>query len=659
MSRATEVDRLPPPIETQSGSYVYYMRTSASGAQLYCRRPAAGAGAEQILMDPRTLEATYGYTLQGLLVSDSHRFIGCRATRCDDTHAGTESGSLLVFSLNDSGNTELVETLEGVFNFSFGDGDSVFYTVLNDKLRAHKVCWHRVHQPQSSDVDVYVEPDSECFVDITRTKDRKFHLINSSTLDSSEVRILPARSTLPPGARPWADLRLLRPRQRGVEYFVDHHSDEFVILTNSPPDGHLSKPVTAPLPFRLVRAPSLRPTSADWAELLCMPPGAGQIEDVEIFRDYIMVSTKRQGQPEVVIHNRMTRTNASLELPHGSCGVVRPEPNPQYNTAAVRIGFSSPVHLPSVVEYNMRTMQPSRSWLSTPLHIDPSRYAVRRENAPSGGVQIPLTLVHRRDVELSAAPPMLIRVYGSYGVSLEPEFRLEDVPLLLRGWVVALAHVRGGGDLGREWYASGKGRNKICAIRDLLGCTQHILERGWATPERLAVTGVSAGGLVVGAALNMSPEYYRAAALHVPFTDPLTAMLDPNLPLTGVETAEWGDPAASDTDYAAIRAYAPYDNIREPAALESGPSILVTAGGQDQRVSVWQPAKWVARLRSRGGYSAAVPPGEPGRAKLLFVPRMDQGHFHSDSDSGSGDDNSISAHALRNAFLISELTGGE
>ncbi|KAJ2768287.1 hypothetical protein IWQ57_003602, partial [Coemansia nantahalensis] len=416
-----------------------------------------------------------------------------------------------------------------------------------------------------------------------------------------------------------------------------------------------SSPVTEPLPFRLVRAPSALPTSPDWTELLYMPQGAGHIEDVEIFRDYIMVSAKRQGRPEVIVHNRMTQESASLPLPHGECGVVRPEPNPQYDTALVRIGFNSPVHLNSVVEYDMRAMQPSQLWVPTPSHIDPSRYAICHENAASGGVQIPLTLVHHRDVELSAAPPTLIRVYGSYGVSLEPEFRPEDVPLLQRGWAIALAHVRGGGDLGREWYASGKGRNKANAIRDLLACTRHLLERGWSAPERLAITGVSAGGLVVGAALNMSPEYYRAAALHVPFTDPLTAMLDPDLPLTGVETAEWGNPAASAADYAAMREYAPYDNIREAAALHNGPSILVTAGGQDQRVSIWQPAKWVARLRSRGGYSAAVPAGESCRAKLLFVPRMEEGHFHADNDDGG----SVAAYSLRNAFLISEVTGEE
>ncbi|KAJ1727726.1 hypothetical protein LPJ61_004427 [Coemansia biformis] len=652
MSRATEVDRVPPPIETKSGDYAYYVRAGAAGSQLYCRRPVADPDGEQVIMDSSALAAAHGYELQSLLVSDGHDFVGCLATRCDGAHVGTESGSLLVFSLASSGSTELVQTLEGVFNFVFGRGDTLFYTVLNDKLRADRVRWHRVGLPLSHDVDVYVEPDDECFVDITRTKDKRFHIISSSTLDSSEVRVFPTNNA---GIAPQVALQLLRPRQRGVEYFVDHHGDEFVILTNSPPDDQSSAPVDTPLPFRLVAAPSSCPSSEHWTEMLRMPPGGGQIEDVEIFRNYIMVSTKCQCRPEVVIHNRLTRENARLPLPYGSSGVVRPEPNPQFDSSAVRIGFNSPVHLGSVVEYDMQTMRPSQSWVSTPLHIDADSYTIRHESVPSGDTRIPLTLIHSKAVDLSTAPPTLIRVYGAYGVSLEPEFRLEDVPLLLRGWVIALAHVRGGGELGREWYAAGRGRNKVRAVNDLLACARFLLERGWSAPERLAVTGVSAGGLVVGAALNKAPEYFRAAALHVPFVDPLTAMLSPELPLTGVETAEWGNPAANAADYAAIGEYAPYDNIREAAAAGRAPAILVTAGGQDRRVSVWQPAKWVARLRSRGGYSASVAARAKGQPKLIFVSRMGEGHFLSDGSPGDGDGGSVMAHALRNAFLISEL----
>ncbi|KAJ2008442.1 hypothetical protein GGI04_001129 [Coemansia thaxteri] len=327
-----------------------------------------------------------------------------------------------------------------------------------------------------------------------------------------------------------------------------------------------------------------------------------------------MVSVKRQGCPAVFIYNRVSKRRSELQLPYNGSCAVQPEPNPNFEATTVRLGFSSPVHLKSVVEYDMS--------------------------------------------------PTLVRVYGAYGVSLEPEFRLEDVPLLLRGWVIALAHVRGGSELGREWYSAGKGAKKPNSVEDFVACARFLLDKGWSGPERLAATGVSAGGLVVGAALNKCPEYFRAAALHVPFVDPLSAMLSPDLPLTSVEVSEWGDPFASAASYKAIRGYAPYDNIGEINSGGHGPSILVTAGGQDQRVSVWQPAKWVARLRRAGGYGSIAHSGGSNMSKLLFYPMMNAGHFHANTPEPStdydatGDTGFIGAQALRNAFLIRETSTG-
>ncbi|KAJ2613730.1 hypothetical protein H4S08_002051 [Coemansia sp. RSA 1365] len=569
---------------------------------------------------------TYKCELRSLLISDEHNFVGCMAAKCDGANAGMETSILLIFSLDSAGKTELVQILDGVFNFVFGGGNTLYYTVLNDKLRAHKILRHRIGQPQKRDVEVYVENDHECFVDITRSKDKQFHIINSSTLDSSEVRVFPTNcihKEMPSvDTTPETQSQLLRPRQRGVEYFVDHHNGEFVILTNSPNNGSTDVPITNPIPFRLMRAPSKSPQFDSWTELLCVGEDE-RIEDVEIFRNYIMVSIKRNGRPAVIIHNRISETNDEIQLPYGGECVVRPEPNPQFDSSTVRLGFSSPIHLDSVVEYDMSTLQPSQSWASTPLQINPSDYVIRHELAPGKGAQIPITLIHQKSVLLSKTPPTLIRVYGAYGVSLEPEFRLEDIPLLRRGWVIALAHVR-----------------------------------GWAAPEKLAVTGVSAGGLTAAAALKSAPEYFRAASLHVPFVDPLSAMLSPDLPLTGAETAEWGNPITSVADYIAIQKYSPYENIGNMMAAGLAPSILVTAGGQDQRVSIWQPAKWVARLRDRGGYSKhASTNSKAMESRLLFITRMEDGHFHSkESTSYDESDGFVRAHSLRNAFLTRELS---
>ncbi|KAJ2521353.1 hypothetical protein H4217_001450 [Coemansia sp. RSA 1939] len=575
--------------------------------------------------------------------------------------------SLLIFSLDDSGKTKHLETLESVFNFVFGLDGSLFYSVLNDKLRAFKIFGHQIGRPQSERACIFTEDNEELFVDITRTKDKRFHIINSSALDSSEVYIFDSKHKFWPAGADHKQsnapipLTLVRPRQKGVEYFVDHHNGEFAILTNSPRAESADKKQTAsPLPFRLVRAPTLNPTSENWTELLSVADDE-TIEDVEIFKDHIMITIKRKGRPAVLIYDKNNQFFSELPLPYGGCCTVRPDSNPQLDTSSVRLRFSSPVHLDSVAKYDMRTMRQTQSWASTPLHIDPSRYSIQRVDVRNGNTNVPLTLVCQKSNMRAKGKPTLLRVYGAYGVSLEPEFRLEDIPLLLRGWTIALAHVRGGSELGREWYFGGKGKNKINSVHDLLACACFLLNREWTTCERLAISGVSAGGLVVGAALSMSPEYFRAATLHVPFVDPLSAMLDPKLPLTSVEVAEWGDPLTSQSDFEAIRQYAPYDNTHLLQKAKHVPSVLVTAGGQDKRVSVWQPAKWVARMRDSGRF---VPNSHSGLqtdshngSRLLFYPKMNEGHFHANSNQSDSNDEDgfISAHAFRNAFLIDEV----
>ncbi|KAJ2782332.1 hypothetical protein GGI15_002947 [Coemansia interrupta] len=608
-----------------------------------------------------------GYELRNLLISDEHDHFACLAVKRSNANLeanASESSTVLVYSLDRNGQTKLVEKLTKVFNFVFGPKSSIFYTVLDNKLRAHQVVCHRIGQPQLQDTAIFSDPNDECFVDITRTKDKKFHIINSSTLDSSELRIFPSDTDFwcqgHPASNVAQNIRLMRARQKNVECFVDHHDSEFVILTNSPANDGSRSDIAEPLPFRLMRAPTDKPSSDNWVELLSVADDE-RIDDVEIFKTHIVVSIKRQGRPAVIVYNRSQGSRSELALPYGGNCAVRPEPSPQFDASSVRLSFSSPVHLESVVEYDLNTLKARNSWASTPLHIDADDYTVRQIKVPYKGVSVPMTLIHSRTAHvLNKASPTLVRVYGAYGVSLEPEFRVEDIPLLRRGWTVVLAHVRGGGELGREWYSSGRGLNKGNSVEDLLACTRFLLDRGISASDRLALTGVSAGGLVVGAALNAQPDYFRAATLHVPFVDPLSAMLDPQLPLTSVETAEWGNPLTNVRDYDSICQYAPYDNIRQNmvASNRRAPSILVTAGGQDKRVSAWQPAKWVARLRSRGGYATNDTGSNDGLyPKLLLSTSLDAGHFHSRHDGydiDGGSNSYINAHALRNAFLISE-----
>ncbi|KAJ2847571.1 hypothetical protein IWW36_003788 [Coemansia brasiliensis] len=396
MMSATEVEKLPPPIETQSGSFVYYSKISANGSRLYSRRLAKEANSEQVLIDSGMLAAQHNCEIKNVLVSDNHRYIGCMVTNNDGPH--TETCDLMIYLVEDTGSAKHVETLKDVFNFVFGTDDKLLYTVLNDKLRAHQICCHQIGTPQQTDTDIFTENDDECFVDITRTKDAKFIIINSSTLDSSEVRVLAINDIIPKKAGK-LNTKLLRSRQRGVEYFIDHYGEEFVILTNSPLDDSLSDLKDQTLPFRLMKAPSKCPESNNWRELLSVASDE-KIEDVEIFRDYIMITVKRQGHPAVIVHDRVANTNAELQLPNkGNC-VVRPGSNPQFNTSIARLSFSSPVHMDSVIEYDLKTLKARKQWASVPLHINPDEYIVHREYVANSNISIPMTFIHHKSVEL-------------------------------------------------------------------------------------------------------------------------------------------------------------------------------------------------------------------------------------------------------------------
>ncbi|KAJ2013792.1 hypothetical protein GGI06_003727 [Coemansia sp. S85] len=262
---------------------------------------------------------------------------------------------------------------------------------------------HRIGLEQREDIEIFDEPNHECFVDITRTKDKRFHLVNSSRLDSSKVFIFPSAHDFWQHSSKEANaqaLRLVRLRQANVEYFIDHHDSEFIILTNSPKDDKAGLPTAEPYPFRLVRAPTASPTSEHWEELLSV--GNDElIEDVEIFKSHIMVSMKRQGQPAVYIYDRASGCRSELPLPYKGHCTVRPEPNPQFEATTVRLGFSSPVHLESVVEYDLASLKQCKSWASTPLHIDSGEYKCQRLKVPCGNVYIPMTLIHHESVELS------------------------------------------------------------------------------------------------------------------------------------------------------------------------------------------------------------------------------------------------------------------
>ncbi|KAJ1939469.1 hypothetical protein FBU59_004111, partial [Linderina macrospora] len=348
MSKATEVEAMPPSVENRNGEFIYFVEGTGDGSLVYCRR-RVDSDRKQVLMDSARLLRRKGLVIRLLHVSGNNTWMGCLVADANDD-SGRETGTLLLYQLCADGRIEQCDQISDVYNFVFGSGGAVFYTVLNHKLRANKVMGHSIGDKQSADITIYEEHDTECFLDITCTKDKEFFIVNSSTLDSSELHVFSSKFdfwTADKEQRKNA-LKLVRPRQKGVEYFVDHQGSDFLILTNSPADDTQRSDIAEPLPFRLVRAPTQTPSSGSWEEVMTVQDNE-RIEDLEVFKDYFMVNIKRRGLPAVLIFDRKMGKRSELKLPYNGNCAVRPDANPQLDTSFVRLSISSPVHLDSVV----------------------------------------------------------------------------------------------------------------------------------------------------------------------------------------------------------------------------------------------------------------------------------------------------------------------
>jgi oligopeptidase B len=417
-------------------------------------------------------------------------------------------------------------------------------------------------------------------------------VITSLSKTTSEVRVVPA-------ANPSAPTTVVAERRDGHEYGVDHRGDEFVILTN---DGAED--------FRVVTAPVASPDPGHWTELVPFVAGR-RITTIDAFHGHLVLHEWDAGLPRirVLFDDGTGRTFNFDEAVHG----VEPGYNPEFDAGSYRFEYESYVTPATVFEEDVRTAE--RTLLKqTPVlgGFDPAGYAVTREWAEApDGTRIPVDVVRRHDVVPDGTAPALLYGYGSYEVSLPPWFSIPRLSLLDRGVVFAVAHPRGGGELGRGWYLHGKLDQKRNTFTDFLACADHLVANRWCAPDRLGARGGSAGGLLVAAAVAIRPERFRAVLAEVPFVDVVNTMLDASLPLTVTEWEEWGDPR--DADVATYMAsYAPYDNIK-PVPY---PALLVTAGLNDPRVSYHEPAKWVARIR------ATTPPGAP----VLLWTELGAGH---------------------------------
>jgi oligopeptidase B len=580
-------------VPSKDGAWLYYSRTEIGDEYpRHCRRPFDSAPTleqpehlpEHIYIDENLLAEGHDYfDLARVAISPNHRL--CAYAFDVD---GDEVYSVCILDL-DSGEL-LVDRLEGCGrSLAWADDQTLFYAKLDDALRPWQAWRHRLGTPVSDDVCVWQEDDGKFYLGLHRTRSEAFVVVSVGSQVSSEVRLIPT-------ATPEAEPLLIAARRDNVEYAVVHRGEQLFVLHN---EGARNFAVDLiPLPGR--SSPPVRNFIAHREHVL--------IEDLDVFEQYLVVWERFDALPRVrVVPLDPMPASAGNEL--GEEHLIEfPDPtysvwadaNSEFRSTTLRFGYTSLTTPDSIYDYDLRTRTRTLQ-KRTPVvgGHEPTNYRSARVWANANdGERVPISLVWRagpHEHERPATPrPLLLEGYGAYGLTTDPNFSSARLSLLDRGAIVALAHVRGGGELGRRWYDSGKLADKHNSFGDFIACAEHLISERWTTPAQLAATGGSAGGLLVGAVANLRPELFAALVLDVPFVDVLNTMLDPELPLSLVERDEWGDPSTAD-GFAWIRAYSPYENIRAQAY----PDMLVVSAFNDTRVGYWEAAKWVARLRER------------------------------------------------------------
>ncbi len=585
-------------VPTRKGAWWYYSRT-VEGQQygLRCRKPAgpddagppltADGGplpAEEVLLDANALAGdSRFFALGAFRVSPDAKLLAYSTD-----YAGDERFTLRINDL--ATGAALPDEIPGT---SYGcawslDGTALFYVTVDDAWRPWRVWRHAVGAPHTDDTVIFEEPDERFWVSVGLTRSERFLVITSGSKVTSEVRLLDAAD---PGGEP----QVVMPRRPGVEYGVDHQArsdgtERLLIMHN---DGTRN--------FELATAPVDDP--AAWTPLI---PGREdtRLLGVDAFRDYLVVHFRQDGLTGLrIIRADGSQDDVAFPEP---VYTVYPGPNPEPASSLYRLSYTSLVTPDSVYDCDMATgaLTLLRRQPVLPLPggagYDPGDYEQHREWATAGdGTRIPISLVARRGTPRDGSAPGLLYGYGSYEASMDPRFSIARLSLLDRGFVYAIAHVRGGGELGRGWYEDGKLLHKKNTFTDFVACARYLPEHGWTSPSRLLARGASAGGLLMGAVANLAPDAFAGIVAQVPFVDALTSILDPSLPLTVIEWEEWGDPLHDPRVYEYMKSYTPYENVTSA----SYPPILAVTSLNDTRVLYREPAKWIARLRAeaRGG----------------------------------------------------------
>ncbi|MGH7655968.1 MAG: S9 family peptidase [Gemmatimonadaceae bacterium] len=601
-------------VPVRRDGWLYYSRTEQGKAYpIYCRRRDIAESPEEVIFDQNAAAAGHAfYQLGGFEVSPDHNYLALLV----DTN-GYED---FVLRVKDLRTGEFLGDTADALGFGLAwasDGHTLFYQTTDAAKRGDRVWRHRLGEPRSSDVAVYHDPDPLFNVGVRRSRSGEFVVLTSSSFTSGESWLLDARA---PESAP----RIVAPRTADVEYDVDDGGGWLYLLTNR--DGARD--------FKVMRAAVSSPGA--WSEWLPARPGVF-VEGVDVFRDYVVVQEREGGLRRLRVTAVADGGSHLVEFPEAAYGVVVEE-NPEFATRTLRFTYSSLITPDSVYDYDMgaRTRE-LRKRDEVLGGYDPSQYRVERLMAPArDGSAVPVSLVYRTPFARDGARPLVLYAYGAYGHIIEPTFSSARLSLLDRGFVYAIAHVRGGEDMGRAWYDEGKMFGKMNTFLDFIDGAEFLVRERYTSSDRLVAHGGSAGGLLMGAIANLRGELFHAIVADVPFVDVINTMLDASIPLTAQEWEQWGNPADA-AAYAYMRTYSPYDNVRHG----SYPRMLVTSGVNDSRVAFWEPAKWVARLRAN----------KTDANPLLLKMNMGAGH-----GGATGRYERLKEIAFRYAFMIDQAT---
>jgi oligopeptidase B len=593
------------------GEYWYYSRTE-EGKQypLYARKRGDLQATEEITLDPNELAAGSSY-------------LGLGAYEISD------DGNLLAYSVDVTGYRQytlhvkdlrtgavLGDAIERVADVVWsGDNATLYFTSEDDVSKRHDRFWRHTLGAADSTL-LYEEPDEKYDIGAQRSRDRAYVFVASYSKATTEWRALRADGSSDA-------LEVIVPRSEGHRADVAHHGSNFYIVTNR-----------AAADFRLVVTPDDAPGEAHWREVIPAREGV-HLESLDVFENHAVVVERSGGFANLEILDFATHALRPVVLPETVHGVA-PGINPEYRTTGYRFSYSSLVTPNSVYEIDLVTEQQTLLKETSVPGYDRALYTTELRFAPArDGTLVPLSLVYRNDTARDGSAPMLLYAYGSYGISIDPEFSAARLALLDRGVVYGIAHVRGGGELGEHWRTAGHLRSKITTFEDFIACAEHAIAQKLTSSDRLAIQGGSAGGLLVAAVANMRPELFAAVLCQVPFVDVLNTMLDASLPLTTSEYLEWGDPNVPE-DFHYMRRYSPYDNV----AAGAYPAMLVRVSRNDSQVPYWEGAKLVARLRTL----------KTDRNPLLLVVNFGAGH-----GGASGRYDRLRETAFNYAFVLTEI----